>query len=131
MMKKRWIVTLFLLTWFIVIVVNFIREIMIVKTVVLSRHNFFESCNQDQAHRFKYLEACVIMETRPSPTNYYLDVLFEALPRVNFFVFFEMSDLFSYQVMSKMIALAICKMVCGDLIMLGFRTMVKKTKRLS
>jgi hypothetical protein len=129
-LRKRTLFLLFLFVWFTVLLTNFVREVLATKSIVRSRHNFFDKCNGDLTYRSEYLEACLAVESRPPPTNFYMDVFMEAVPRIYFFVFFEMNDLFTYHVIAKMVALAICKMMFGDLITLILGYAAKKGKKL-
>lgn len=113
-LSVRKVAFLFLIVWFLLVAVNLVREVFVQLPQVQSRHNFYHKCTKDLQFREEYLEACGNL--RQVPTTVYMDVFAEAVPRVSVFIFFEFRDLFSYQAMGRMVALALCKMVCGDLI---------------
>jgi hypothetical protein len=71
---------------------------------------------KDMAHRNTFLAPCIHAETGPAPTNVWMDTIVEAVPKVSPFLFFESSDLFSIDVLMRLVTIAVAKMVFGDVI---------------
>ncbi len=125
-MKRSVVLFIATVVWSIGYLSLFIREVWLSTIIIGSRHRFYHKCTEDLSHRQNFLEACTTMTTLP--TNYYMDVLLDAIPKVPIFVFFDAKELLNPWVLGKMIALAVCKVVFGDVITAVLNIGVKHIK---